>query len=255
VKDLTVARENPDVSSNDLLNKIQKIGRSLAQKDMADPPKCLEHPSSEDSEDLNSSLDGTGKGPVCPRTPSEQKKKIAGKRKGLPSNQEVEHCTENSSDPVRKLGEVVKEMVSDAPTEMVCVSGKSTEDGLNASKMSKDDDEEQVQTHVKTCTFEDGKLAGDIGMDRDIKDNSADDQLIVVENCAGAKTPDKTLEVASTMWKEVEQEVVGDGKSVLSTTSFNDALHKSAAYNLRNDQERDSDLPDDSTIHNYSGFC
>lgn len=244
VKDLTVARENPDVCSNDLLNKIQKIGRSLA----ADPSKCLEHPSSEDSEDLNSSLDGTGKGPVCPRTPSEQK--TAGKRKGLPSNQGVEHCTENSSDPVRKLGEVVKEMVSDAPTEMACVSGKSTEDGLNASKMSKDDDEEQVQTHVKTCTFEDGKLAGDIGMDRDIKDNSADDQLIVVENCAGAKTPDKTLEVASTVWTEVEQEVVGDGKSVLSTTSFNDALHESAAYNLRNDQERDGDLPDDKQLQN-----
>lgn len=244
VKDLTVARENPDVCSNDLLNKIQKIGRSLA----ADPSKCLEHPSSEDSEDLNSSLDGTGKGPVCPRTPSEQK--TAGKRKGLPSNQGVEHCTENSSDPVRKLGEVVKEMVSDAPTEMACVSGKSTEDGLNAFKMSKDDDEEQVQTHVKTCTFEDGKLAGDIGMDKDIKDNSADDQLIVVENCAGAKTPDKTLEVASTVWTEVEQEVVGDGKSVLSTTSFNDALHESAAYNLRNDQERDGDLPDDKQLQN-----
>jgi len=53
VKDLTVARENPDVSSNDLLNKNQKIGRSLAQKDMANPPKCLEHPSSEDSEDID----------------------------------------------------------------------------------------------------------------------------------------------------------------------------------------------------------
>jgi len=244
VKGLTVARENPDVSSNDLLNKIQKIGMPVPEKDMPDPPKALECPSSEDSEDLNSSLDGTGKGPVCPRMPCEQK--IAGKRKGFPSNQEVEHCTEHSSGSVGKLGEAVKEMVSDAPTEMACVSGKRTEDGLNASKMSKDDDGQQAQTHVKTCTFEgDGKLAGDVRMDRDIKDNSADNQLIVVEHCAGAETPDKTLEVASPVLKEVEKEVVGDGKSVLSMTSFNDASNKSSACNLRNDQVRDSDLPDD----------
>jgi hypothetical protein len=239
VKGLTVARENLDVSSNDLLNKIQKIGMPVPKKDMSDPPKALECPSSEDSEDLNSSLDGTGKGPVCPRMPCEQK--IDGKREGFPSNQEVEHCTEHSSGSVGKLGEAVKEMVSDAPTEMACVSGKRTEDGLNASKMSKDDDGKHAQTHVKTCTFEgDGKLAGDVRMNRDIKDNSADDQLIVVEHCAGAETPDKTLEVASPVLKEVEKEVVGDGKSILSMTSFNDASNKISACNLRNDPSNEN---------------
>ena len=91
VKDLTISRESPGVSSYDLLNKIQKIGMFDPQKDIPDTSKTLEHPTSEDSGDLNSSLDGISKVPVCPRMPPEHK--FSGKRKSLSSNQEVEHYT------------------------------------------------------------------------------------------------------------------------------------------------------------------
>ena len=48
----------------------------------------------------------------------------------------------------------LKEMVSGVLAEMACVIGKSLEDVLNASKMSKDDGEQDGQTDVKTCVFE-----------------------------------------------------------------------------------------------------
>ena len=142
-----------------------------------------------------------------------------------------------------RCGEAVKEMVSDALAEMACVSGERTEDGLDASKMSTDDGEQDGQTDVKTCVFEgEGKSAGEVRLDRDIKVNSADDQLIVMEHCAGAGTSAKTGEVASPALEEVEQEAAVDSKSILNMASFNDASNKSSAYNLRNDQVRDSDL-------------
>ena len=79
-----------------------------------------------------------------------------------------------------KTSNAVKEMVSDALEEMDCVSGKRTEDGLNTSKMSKDDGEQDGQTDVKTCVFEgEGKSVGEVRLDRDIKVN----RMIVEARC------------------------------------------------------------------------
>lgn len=129
--------------------------------------------------------------------------------------------------PVGKLREATKEMVSDAATKMVCVSGNRIEDELNTSNMSKDDDEKQAQTHDKTCIFEgDVKFTVKVRMDRDIKVNSAVDQLIIVKHCASAKTLKKPLEVSSPVLKEFGEEVVGDSKFVIPNKSISTVKYK-----------------------------
>jgi len=132
VKDRTVAKESPIVSTNDLLNNIQTIGMPVPQKDMYDSPKALESPSSEDSEDLNFSSDGTGKGPVYQYMFSEHK--ITEKREDM----EVEGTSGAVDGEVKEVAFVAHRVAYSITGTVASLSGQPREGiSLEARSLSK----------------------------------------------------------------------------------------------------------------------
>eukprot|EP01018_Ginkgo_biloba_P007128 Gb_05690 [translate_table: standard] len=254
-KELTVSRDHLDDSANDQSAQALKIGITGQQKDMSDLSMNLDCTSITDVADSKCPLDGVG------MNSSEHKLVGEKKKEGLPSNLEVEQCTELSSESVKKLVEGAKDRISNGHTEPLCAepSKEKTEDGLSAAKIITGDDERQSQQHGKIGTVEGhGKQSGEVHLDS-VQDNIIDERNTAVEQSAGPRiservetkvmesipgSSDGTLEAACSVAKEIEKEVVGDGKILCSTSSDKDAQDAGTVHHVTSDQVRGSDIID-----------